>query len=383
VGKVTTTERPVAILGAGNGGQCAAADLTLAGFRVNLFQLRQFEREFDPVLRSRQITLEGVGRTGTASLHKVTYDVAEALEDVEIVLVIVPSFGHATMADLAAPYLRDGQTVAFLPGNGGSLEWHRILGELGVTADVLLAETCTLPYGARLVEPGRVRNMVEAVALPTGVFPAKRTDEAIPKLRELYPAIAPCKDVLEAAINNANPIVHPAATLLNAGRIEYSRGDFYLYVEGMCPSVARVYESLNEDRLAICDRVGWQLYHWDNLDFRGYQLGETLEEMRDRILNTSMDAAFGRGSIEPGMQMIGPRSMQDRFVTEDVPYGLTLMQQIGQMVGVPTPTTEAIIRLCSVINRADYMVQGRGIEELGLEGLDAQSLVAFLREGSR
>jgi opine dehydrogenase len=377
------SQRPVAILGAGNGGQCAAADLALAGFEVNLFQLPEFKKEFEAVRRRKRITLEGVGRTGTARLNKATYDIAGALGDVEIVLVIVPSFGHATMAQLAAPYLEDGQIVAFLPGNGGSLEWHRILGELGVTADILLAESCTLPYGARLVEPGVVRNMVQAVTLPTGVFPAKRTDEAMPKLRELYPAIAPCQDVLEAAINNANPIVHPAATLLNAGRIEHSRGDFFLYVEGMTPSVARIYESLNEERLAICDHVGWKLYHWNNLDFRGYPLGETLEEMRARILNTSMDAAFGEGSMEPGMQMIGPRSMQDRFITEDVPYGLTLMQQIGEMLGVPTPTTGAIVQLCSVINRVDYGVQGRGLKELGLGDLDAQGLVAFLREGSR
>jgi len=377
------SQGPIAILGAGNGGQCAAADLTLAGFEVNLFQLLEFKEEFEAVRRRKEITLEGVGRTGTARLNKATYDIEDSLEDAEIVLVIVPSFGHATMAQLAAPCLEDGQIVAFLPGNGGSLEWHRILRELGVTADILLAESCTLPYGARLVEPGVVRNMVKSVTLPTGVFPAKRADEAISRLRELYPAIAPCQDVLEAAINNANPIVHPAATLLNAGRIEYSRGDFFLYVEGMTPSVARIYESLNEERLAICDRVGWKLYHWDNLDFRGYQLGETLEEMRARILNTSMDATFGEGSIEPGMQMIGPRSMQDRFITEDVPYGLTLTQQIGEMLGVPTPTTSAIVQLCSVINGADYGAQGRGIKELGLEGLDAESLQAFLREGSR
>jgi opine dehydrogenase len=377
------SQRPIAILGAGNGGQCAAADLTLAGFDVNLFQLPEFQEEFEAVRRRKEITLEGVGRTGTARLNKATYGIADALEDVEIILVIVPSFGHATMAHLAAPYLEDGKIVAFMPGNGGSLEWYRILGELGVTADVLLAESCTLPYGARLVEPGLVRNMVQAVTLPTGVFPAKRTNEAMPKLQELYPAIAPCQDVLEAAINNANPIVHPAATLLNAGRIEYSRGDFFLYVEGMTPSVARIYESLNEERLAICDRVGWKLYHWDNLDFRGYQLGETLEEMKARILNTSMDAAFGEGSIEPGMLMMGPRSMQGRFITEDVPYGLTLTQQLGEMLAVPTPTTRAIVQLCSVINRVDYGVQGRGIKELGLEGLDAESLQEFLREGSR
>lgn len=377
------TQKPIAILGAGNGGQCSAADLTLAGFKVNLYQLPQFEKEFEDIARKKEIVIEGVGRTGTARLNKATYDIADVLEDVDIILVIMPSFGHAAMARLAAPHLRGGQIVAVLPGNGGTLEWHKILQDAGVEAEILFAESCTLPYGARLFEPGRVKNIIEALTLPTGVFPSKRTDEVIPKLQELYPTVTPCKDVLEAAINNANPIVHPAATLLNAGRIEYSRGEFYLYKEGMTPAVARTYESLNEERLAICDRLGWKLYHWDNLDFRGYELGDNLEEIRDKILNTSMDAAFGKDSIYAGIQMIGPSTMQDRFVTEDAPYGLTLMAQIGDMVGVPTPTTKALIQLCSVINRADYWAGGRGVKELGLEGLDVQSLPVFLREGHR
>ena len=32
---------------------------------------------------------------------------------------------------------------------------------------------------------------------------------------------------------NMNPIMHPAGILMNAGRIEYSKGDFYFYKEGV------------------------------------------------------------------------------------------------------------------------------------------------------
>jgi len=377
------TQKPIAIVGAGNGGQAAAADLTLAGFKVNLYQLPQFEREFEVIEQKKEIVLEGVGRTGTARLNKATTDIADALEGVEIVLVIVPAFGHATIARLCAPYLRDGQVVALLPGTGGTLEWHKILARLGVKAEIVLAESCTLPYGARLVESGRVTIFIEALIVPTGVFPSKRTDEVITKLQELYPSIIPCTNVLEAALNNANPIVHPAATLLNIGRIEYPGGDFYLYKEGMTPAVARVYEKLNEERIAICDKLGLKLHHWDNLDFRGYELGDTLEEVRARILNTSMDAAFGKEAIDAGCKMKGPGSMQDRYVTEDVPYGLVLMAQLGDTLDVPTPTTKSIIQLCSVINGGDYWAEGRGMEKLGLKGLSAQNLTAFLRKGRR
>jgi opine dehydrogenase len=381
--RIPVMERPLAVLGAGNGGQCAAADLALAGFSVNLFQLPQFQQEFEPIQRTQEISLRGVGREGRAKLSKATCEITEAIDGVDIILVVVPAFGHEPLARLCAPHLRDGQIVVLLPGTGGTLEWHRVLHESGVTAEVVLAETSTLPYGTRVQEPGSVELFVEAEALPTGVFPGRHTDQVIAKLQKLYPAIVPCQDVLEAAVNNPNPIVHPAATLLNAGRIEYSGGDFWLYKEGMTPAVARVFESLNDERLAICDGFGWQLRHCCGLPFRGYGLGDNVEECRDRILDTSMGAAFGEEAIEPGIKMKGPESMQDRFITEDVPYGLVLFSGLGDLIGAETPIFKAIIALCSAINRTDYGEEGRGLGELGLEHMSAEKLLIFLREGDR
>jgi hypothetical protein len=127
------------------------------------------------------------------------------------------------------------------------------------------------------------------------IFSLRRKEQK--KLKQYYPTLMPAKDVLEAAINNPNPIVHPVATLFSATRIEHSKGEFYLYAEGMTPSVARSFESLNEERLSLCKTMGYRLYHWDNLDFKNYNLGETEEECRYRILNTSMDAAFGKDGM--------------------------------------------------------------------------------------
>ena len=249
--------------------------------------------------------------------------------------------------------------------------------------EIPCAESCPLPYGARLKGPGHVSVLINAVILPTGVFPSKKTAEIIPRLRQYYPMIHPARDVLEAAINNPNPIVHPVATLLSATRIEHSRGEFYLYAEGMTPAVARTYESLNQERLSICKALGYKLYHWDNLEFKNYNLGETEEECRYRILNTSMDAAFGKDSIYAGIKMKGPEHLKDRYVTEDVPYGMVLVSTLGDLLNIPTPTHDAVIQLTSVINRTNYWKTGRGVKELGLSGLNRQRLKKFLLEGKR
>ncbi len=42
--------KKIAVLGAGNGGQAAAADLTLRGFKISLFEMPQFEQNLKPIL---------------------------------------------------------------------------------------------------------------------------------------------------------------------------------------------------------------------------------------------------------------------------------------------------------------------------------------------
>ena len=371
----------VAVIGGGNGGHAVAANLSLAGFKVNFFELPQFADSLEKVLRTKEIQIQGVSIDGVAKLNLATTDIQQAIKDVEVIFVITPAFGHKAMAEISAPFVQDGQIIILMPGSGGSLEFINIFKQKKVKREITFAESCTLPYGARLKGPGHVSVLINAVILPTGIFPSKKTADVISKLKQFYPMIIPAKDVLEAAINNPNPIVHPVATLLSATRIEHSKGEFYLYAEGMTPAVARAYESLNQERLSICKTLGYKLYHWDNLEFKDYNLGETEEECRYRILNTSMDAAFGKDGIYAGIKMKGPEHLKDRYVIEDVPYGMVLLSTLGDLLGVPTPTHDAVIQLASVINRTDYWKTGRGMKQLGLSTLDKKGLKKFLLEG--
>jgi opine dehydrogenase len=371
----------IAVLGGGNGGHAIAANLSLAGFKVNFFELLRFAESFEKVLRTKEIQIQGISIDGVAKLNLATTDIQQAIKDAEVIFVITPAFGHKAMAEVCAPFVQDGQIIVLMPGSGGSLEFINIFKQKKVKREVTFAESCTLPYGARLKGPGHVSVLINAMILPTGVFPSKKTEEVIPKLKQFYSMIIPAKDVLEAAINNPNPIVHPVATLLSATRIEHSKGEFYLYAEGMTPAVARTYESLNQERLSICKALGYKLYHWDNLEFKDYNLGETEEECRYRILNTSMDAAFGKDGIYAGIKMKGPEHLKDRYVTEDVPYGMVLLSTLGDLLRVPTPTHDAVIQLASTINRTDYWKTGRGMKQLGLSKLDKKGLKKFLFKG--
>jgi hypothetical protein len=80
-----------------------AADLTLSGRKINLFELPEFWDSLAPVKDTGEIKLGGVGRCGTARLETVTSDIHEALADAWVVLVSVPAFGAERMAEACAP----------------------------------------------------------------------------------------------------------------------------------------------------------------------------------------------------------------------------------------------------------------------------------------
>jgi opine dehydrogenase len=60
---------------------------------------------------------------------------------------------------------------------------------------------------------------------------------------------------------------------------------------------------------------------------------------------------------------------------------MVLLSTLGDLLGVPTPTHDAVIQLSSVVNRTDYWRTGRGMKELDLSKWDKKGLKKFLKEG--
>jgi opine dehydrogenase len=363
----------VAVLGGGNAGHAIAAELSLAGLKVNLYELPQFAAGlFHETLKRREVEILGKLGEGVVRITNVTTSISEALGDAELVIVAVPSVGHKTFAELCASYLSKSlgkvRSLIVMAGNAGSLEFYKIFREKGVDG-IPIGETATLPYGCRLLGPAKVMIYVKAKLLPLGVIPANETDKVVDLLSQLYNVTISCKNVLEAAINNPNMVTHPAATLLNAGRIEYAKGEFWLYKEGITPSVVKLYDAVDSEKQAICNVLG----------FRIFECGEPLTEM-DRAIR--MGLLFGAHCWEEaGLKMKGPSDLKHRYVTEDVPYGLVFISSLADLIGVPTPVIKAIITLFSVINQTDYFKEGRTVEKLGIGGLNIQQLNEYLTKG--
>ena len=132
-----------AVLGAGNGGQCISAYLSLKGYEVSLYD--RFKNIINPLKERGNIELKGVSLNGIAQIDCITTDIEEAVDGKDIILVVVPAYAHEYIADMLSPILKSGQAVVLCPGStGGVLEFKRVLREKNCSAHIKIAETSSL-----------------------------------------------------------------------------------------------------------------------------------------------------------------------------------------------------------------------------------------------
>ncbi len=360
----------ICIMGAGNGGFAAAADLTLRGFEVTLYEDPKFAASIEGIKDTKTIHLDGVGPVGDAVLYKVTTDLADALSDVDMVMPISPAFAQEHVAKSLVPHVKEGMIIFLCPGScGGGLVYGKVLHEAGVFHKVKLCEVNTLPYATRKINADSVRILLRDPVIWFAAFPAKYNQELYELVKPLFSSVTLMTDVLECALNNGNIDSHPAPVVLNAGKIEYY-GKHFHYREGITPSVAKVNWTVNTERMAICEALGYKpISILERLYMTGY-----CDKCDD------LYTAY-RTSKEIFMVIEGPNDLSGRYLTEDAPCSLVFCANLAKVLGVKTPIMDSIANLASVLRSEDYWVTGRTLDKVGLEGMTGAEMREFVMEG--
>jgi len=242
----------VTIIGAGGVGSAAAADLTLAGHEVVLYEMPQFHENIDPVIQSGGIRLSEGERTDFAKVSKATTDIAEAVRGARIIMVATIGWAHRTIAELSVPYLEDGQTIIIFSAELGSLEFSKILREKRPDLHVIIAEALSAPYAARREVAAKAEVIIRSRMHDLGLaaIPTKYTEKALNEVKEFYPDIFfPGRNVVEVGLSNINILAHPAPVLLMSAWIE-SCGSNFVYAS-ITPSVLKVVEAMFQEKGAI------------------------------------------------------------------------------------------------------------------------------------
>jgi opine dehydrogenase len=361
--------RKFAVVGAGHGGKAMAAHLALLGFSVHLYN--RTPEHIEIIKKRGGIELESMegGPHGFGQLSIATSRMNEAIKGVEVIMVVLPSSAHAEIAKTMAPHLKSGQIVVLHPGRTcGALEFVKVIRDNGCKADVTVAEAETFIYASRSDGPAQARIFRIKEAVPLAALPSRRTQLVLDAICEAYPQFIDGVDVLNTGLNNMGAIFHPALTLLNAGRIESTHGDYQFYIDGVTPSVARMLEVLDRERVTVASAVGIRArtaLEWLKLayDTTGVDLHEAIHN-------------------QPGYYGIkAPPTLNHRYLFEDIPMSLVPIASIGKRYGVAVGGMESIIKIGSIIHRTDYWRRGRTVEKLGLEQWSVSELTRFVQEG--
>jgi len=346
-----------------------AAHLALMGADVALWN-RTFEH-IAVVKKRGGIELESPegGPHGFGRISLVTSDLGEAIHHAQVIMVVLPSSAHADIAKAAAPYLKDGQIVILHPGRTlGALEFTKVIRDNGCTTDVTVAEAETFIYASRADGPAQAHIFRIKEAVPLAALPSNRNEMVLEAIQHAYPQFIDGVDVLHTGLNNMGAIFHPALTLLNAGWIEHTHGDYQFYIDGVTPSVARVLEVLDRERVTVASAVGIRAR--TSLEWLKLAYDTIGEDLHEAIHN------------QPGYYGIkAPPTLNHRYIFEDVPMSLVPIASLGTRYGVSVRGMESVIRLGSIIHRTDYWRRGRTVERLGLEQWSVSELTRFVQEG--
>jgi len=361
----------IAVLGGGNGSFAAAGDFALAGHDVRLWR-RDVEAVKAHNAAGGTITVKDFRGRHEAKLSLITNDIAEAVRDAELILCPAPATAQGDIARALAPHLKNGQVVFLPPGTFGSYIFAKAARDTDNRADAAFAETGTLPWLARKHGPHDVAITIRAKRLPTGVLPLRLKDHALGVIGRAFPGvIEDCGDALSGALMNAGPIIHPPLITMNAAPLEhFERWD--IHKEGTQPSVRRVTDSLDAERIAVRETLGYGAPHFP---------------LADHYAREGEEWMYGRGSHDKLTDSGDWREhivlTQHRYMLEDVRIGLSFLVSVGELAGVPTPLARAFLSIGSAICGEDLMATGRTLRSLGLGDLDRAAVQRMLAEGLR
>ena len=242
--------------------------------------------------------------------------------------------------------MKDGQIVFRIPGNLGSTQFAKYTNK-----DVIFVEGESTPFDARISAPGVVnilfRNARNAVA-----FLRDEHRIYLDKINELFKAHKYLRtNIFESALHNPNLIVHTIGAIMSASRIETSNGEFSLYKEAFTPSIWNLIKDLDAEKMKVITACGGEqaISYIDSAKWRNEE--DLSKDSLEVFKSYSEDAPKG------------PFEVNSRYIYEDVPMGLCLLENLGKIKNIETPIASSLISIASSLLSVDYRSQAYKIED--------------------
>jgi opine dehydrogenase len=362
----------IAVCGCGSGGMAMAADLSLLGCKVNLYEFSDFTENLNPIRENGGILLTGntqSEKTGLAKLNRITDDAAEAIEDIELIMINVPAMAVDRFVDALSPHLIEGQIIVVTTGYWASLRSRALLRKTGLSEEITFVEEHIMPYLSRKLEPthAHIYNFKKDIRM--SAWPATKNDAAYEVVRKVYPQMKLSKNVLENNFYPGNPSVHAQINIPKAEFFFERAKEFRFYGEvSICAS--KLTDAFDKERIKVAKAFDCEVpmnTPWVSRTY-GYT-GENLYE----IYGDVSCAHVKRWTNDAGNR---------RVLKEDLCYFFVPMEQLAEVVGVDVPVTKAMIEILQIFTDFDYRKKGITLKDLGIEGLNKKQIIDYVTYGN-
>lgn len=321
-----------------------AAHLALSGVKVNLWN--RSEETIKSIISDKKIYCKGIVE-GTARINKISTQIRDVISDV--IMVTTPSIAHKDIAREIAPYVHEKTVILLNPGRCfGAIELAEELKKLGVHDMPHIGETQSIVYTCRKSDNNHAVIFAFKKNVSLAVLRGCSYDYVYQQLPDcLKPYFRRAESVAETSLNNVGMILHCAPVLMNIGWIESDKVDFKYYYDGISPSIADFLEKMDQERIIVAEKIGIHAESVKDWMKRTYGVeGNTLYEcLRNNESYQEIDA---------------PKSLNTRYIFEDVPNGLVSVEYLGTFFeDVSTPAITLIIDLANEILNCDFRRKGR------------------------
>ena len=341
----------VTVVGCGNAGLIHAAKIFEKDNEVCLLKTSKTNSDyFDKIVSDGGYRVHDITNRGKDFFVKpslMTCNAEEAMHFADIVLVMTTTLQHETVAQMISPYARDGQIIALCPGYMGSLIFKKY-----VTADVIYSEWETTAYNGRVVDNEYVKITFYNPRNAISVLPVVKSQQVLGVFSQLFDNTHYLrKNILESAIHNPNMIVHTIGMTFSAARIEYSKGEYWMYREGFTDSIINVIKAFDKQKNEVLKMYGCvPLDYFDAAKWRNEE-------------DLTIDAMTSFRSFADSSNK-GPMFLRHRYLLEDVPMGLGLFISLGKVAGLDTSIADSIMTLASALLNESFVFHARTIQYL-------------------
>ncbi|MGE7919022.1 NAD/NADP octopine/nopaline dehydrogenase family protein [Viridibacillus sp. NPDC093762] len=346
-----------AVIGGGNTGQAIAGYLRLEEESVNLYT-----RDPNKAQRISKHGLEVKGIYSGKVILEASTSMGEVISDAKFIIISTTAMGHEPIVNQIKPFLKDNQTIVFFPGYWGAVECKRILGDdIIKNKNITVAETSAMPFVSLADNTGSVTiNKIKHNVLISTLCKEKPIATSF---MNRFPQLIHGNSVFETSLNNSNVVIHPPIALLNAARIDASEA-FQFYTDGASPYSVNYVEKMDIERLQIASRL--------NVDTR------SILTVLNEFYGTDYPNLY---EALPGLFPTGlaPTTLDHRYLTEDIPFGLVPLSELGKILGVETPYTDSLISTASLLMDSDYRKDGVNFNGLTMESLLSMSGVQKIK----